>query len=116
MFRALFAGAALALLAGGASAQLLPKATALVCVDAGGAIRAPDCKAGSSRTEPAANACTCREGVRAEVSVCAEGSSPPAESAAVQDWRRMYLRNRHTLVGADYKGQWLCVPPHAADF
>jgi len=121
MSRALLAGAALALplslnWAAPASAQLLPKQTATVCVDVNGALKSPDCQAKASRLEPKYDVCTCSHGVRAEASVCPDGVSPPGESAAVQDFRRMYLRNRQTLVGANYKGQWLCVPARTANF
>jgi hypothetical protein len=122
MSRALLAGAALALplaltWAGTAPAQLLPKQTATVCVDVNGALKAPDCRSPeASRLKPNYDVCTCSKGVRAEASICADGVSPPGESAAVQDFRRMYLRNRQTLVGASYQGQWLCVPPRTANF
>ena len=122
MSRALLAGAALALplalnWAAPASAQLLPKSTATVCVDVNGALKAPDCHSNkASRLEPNYDVCTCSQGVRAEASVCPDGVSPPGESAAVQDFRRMYLRNRQTLVGANYQGHWLCVQPRTANF
>lgn len=126
MFRVLFAGAALALpltlawalsWAAPASAQLLPKKTATVCVDVNGALKAPDCRTPeASRLKSGYDVCTCSQGVRAEASICPDGTSPPGESAAVQDFRRMYLRNRQTLVGANYQGHWLCVPPRTANF
>jgi hypothetical protein len=117
MLRTLLAGAALALLAGTAQAQLLPKETATVCVDVNGALKAPDCHSPeASRLKPNYDVCTCSQGVRAEASVCPGGATPPGESAAVQDFRRQYLRNRQTLVGANYQGHWLCVPPRTANF
>lgn len=122
MCRALLAGLALALpvmlaWAGPGSAQLLPKSTATVCVDANGGLAAPDCRSDkATRPRPGEEVCTCPQGVRAAASVCPDGVSPPDESAAVQEFRRMYLRNRQTLVGANYQGRWLCVPPRTANF
>jgi hypothetical protein len=117
MLRALLVGAALALLAAPASAQLLPKATATVCVDVNGGLKAPDCHSQeASRLKPNDDVCLCSKGIRAEASVCPDGVSPPGESAAVANFRRMYLRNRQTLVGANYEGHWLCVLPRTANF
>jgi hypothetical protein len=117
MLRALLVGGALALLAQPASAQLLPKETATVCVDVNGGLKAPDCHSQeASRLQRTDDVCVCSKGVRAEASVCPDGASPPGESAAVANFRRMYLRNRQTLVGASYEGHWLCVPPRTANY
>lgn len=112
MFRSLFAGAVLAAaLAGGAAAQPHPNATTWVCMDVNGALKGADCRAQPSRLAPNEDICICSQGVRAQASVCPKDVEPPGESAAVANFRRMYLRNRQTLVGASYQGQPLCVLP-----
>jgi hypothetical protein len=111
MFRALLAGAALALVAGAAGAQPHLNPTTWMCMDVNGSLRGADCKAKASRLAPNEDICLCSQGVRVQVSNCPEGVSPPGESAAVASFRRQYLRNRQTLVGAMYEGQPLCVIP-----
>jgi hypothetical protein len=114
MFRALLAGALLAVSAGAAVAQPHPNATTTICLDVNGNMRAADCKAQASRLAPNTDVCLCREGVRAEASICPDGVQPPAESAALNNFRRQYLRNRHTLVDATFEGKPMCVLPRQA--
>lgn len=114
MFRALLAGAALALVAGAASAQPHPNPTIWMCMDVNGALRGADCKAQASRLAPNEDICLCSKGVRVQLSICPDGVTPPAESAAVADFRRQYQRNRRTLVGASYQGRPMCVLPRQA--
>ena len=116
MLKALLAGAILALCAGAAGAQPHPNGTAWVCMDVNGALKGAECRAQASRLAPNEDVCLCPQGVRAEASVCPQGVEPPGESAAVANFRRMYLRNRQTLVGASYEGRPLCVAPRQSTY
>jgi hypothetical protein len=112
MFKALLAGAALAITAAAAaSAQPETAARTMVCVDVNGALLAADCRAQPSRLEAREDICLCPRGNRVEASVCPPGVPPPAESLPIARARRLILRDRGSLVGANFEGQPLCVAP-----
>ena len=75
MFRALLAGAVLALLAGAASAQPTLNPTTWMCMDVNGSLRGADCKAKASRLAPNEDICLCSQGVRVQGPAVGEGMS-----------------------------------------
>lgn len=112
MFRALLAGAALAIAAAGAAgAQPESRTRTTVCVDVNGALRAAQCRGQPSRLEQREDICLCPRGQRVEASICPPGVAPPSESLAVAKARTQVLRHQPSLVGATFEGRALCVPP-----
>ena len=111
--RALIVMASLAL-AGAATAQPIgenPPTKTIQCIDVGGQSIPPVCKVPGSRLDQREDICTCPNGgQRVEVSVCAKGQRPPAESKALNIARTTAARDG-TLVGDTVGGQPICAPP-----
>lgn len=110
MFKALLAGAALAMSAAGAAVAQPETATRTsVCVDVNGALRPAECRAQPSRLQQREDICLCPTGHRVEASICPPGVAPPPESLAVAKARNRILRSQPNLVGATFEGRPLCV-------
>lgn len=100
--------------AGGAMAQPIgenPPTKTIQCIDVGGRSIPPVCKVPGSRLDPREDICTCPDGgQRVEVSICAKGQKPPAESKALNVARTTAARDG-TLVGDTVAGKPICVAP-----
>lgn len=112
-FAILIVTSAVALSAGAAAAQPVgenpPKST-IICVDPGGRSLPAVCHVPSSRLDQTEYFCSCPEGQRVDVAICAKGVAAPADSAAL-DRARREQRKGFSLIGATYMGQPLCVAP-----
>ena len=104
----------IALSAGAATAQPIsenPPTKTIQCIEVGGHSIPPVCHVPGSRLDPREYICTCPDGgQRVEVSVCAKGEKPPAESKALNIVRSTAVRDG-TLVGDTIDGRRICVAP-----
>jgi hypothetical protein len=114
MFRAsLLAVLALAASGGLARAGDLtsnPPTRTSVCLDVSGASLPTVCRVPASRLDKREDICTCPEGDRVEIAVCATGETPPAEGVAYDRARHLAARDG-TLLGDMYEGKRMCVAP-----
>ena len=84
-----------------------------VCVEPGGQLRAPVCRAPASRLDPREDVCLCARGALTDATICPPGVAAPPESAAVEQARAAYLRTHPDLRGAVWEGRPLCVAGRA---
>ena len=109
--RIMLTAAALALLAGAASAQSItdPNLTS-ICLDPAGHAVPVTCRSHSaSRVNQREDICQCLHGGdQVEVSFCPRGVKPPVEDIAFEKARRA-LVSHGSLVGASYQGRPVCV-------
>lgn len=109
---------ALALLALGAGAvqaqeparNPLNPTTTEVCLDVSGATLPIVCKVPASRLDKREDICSCPQGVRTKVAVCAPGQAAPGETVALNAARREAARDG-SLIGDLFQGQPICVAP-----
>ncbi|MDO8902534.1 MAG: hypothetical protein Q7V15_14400 [Phenylobacterium sp.] len=109
--------AALALLALGAGAvqaqpaqNYLTPTTTEVCLDVSGATLPVICKVPASRLDKREDICSCPQGMRTKVAVCAPGQNPPGETVALNMARREAARDG-SLIGDTFQGRPICVAP-----
>jgi len=107
-------GLAVGVFAGAAAAQPVtgnPPSTAVICVDVAGRTLPVRCRADASRISQSYDICQCLSGgQRVMASVCPDGVSPPADSAALERARLAAIRHG-SIVGATFRGQPMCVAP-----
>lgn len=88
-----------------------PPTKTIQCIEVGGQSVPPVCQVPGSRLDPREILCTCPNGgQRVEVSVCANGQTPPPESRALNVARRTGIRDG-SLVGDTLNGKPICVAP-----
>lgn len=107
--------AALTIGAGAAQAQepgrnALNPTTTEVCLDVSGATLPIVCKVPASRLDKREDICSCPQGVRTKVAVCAPGQAAPAETVSLNAARREAARDG-SLIGDLFQGQPICVAP-----
>ncbi|HEY9219889.1 MAG TPA: hypothetical protein VIO94_17715 [Phenylobacterium sp.] len=107
---------ALALVAGAAQAQSSSwqerQTRTSICVDVNGGIIPVVCTGEASLVKPREDICQCPVGgMRTDVSICAPGERPPAESKEFEKARRVAALDG-TLMEDTWQGQRMCVRPH----
>lgn len=116
MLRVTMIAAVLAL--AGASAQAAdmtsnpPRQTA-ICLDVGGQTLPVVCRVPGSRLDKREDFCSCPEGSRTEVAVCAKGQRPPADGLALDKVRRLAAKDG-SLLGDTFEGKPICVAPRGS--
>jgi len=81
-----------------------------VCLDVSGATLPVVCRAPGSRLDKREDICTCPQGDKVEIAICAAGERPPAETVAYDRARRLASRDG-SLLGDMYEGKRMCVAP-----
>jgi hypothetical protein len=96
-----------------ASADSIDRTSTTICLDSGGRQLAPACKSqNASRLNYQEDICICPAAtLRVKAPLCGAGVSPPSETAAYEQARLKAVSNG-SLVGAQWRGQAICVAPH----
>ena len=101
------------LLAGSAMAQSgkgVAPGTTIQCIRVDGTEAPPLCDVPGSRLDKSEYICTCRDGQRIDVPICAKGEKRPPEGVALYRVRRELSRDG-SLVGDRFEGRPICLDP-----
>ncbi|MDP1872911.1 hypothetical protein [Phenylobacterium sp.] len=92
------------------SRDYLTPTTTEVCLDVGGATLPVVCKVPASRLDKREDICSCPQGMRTKVAVCAPGQAAPGETVSLNAARREAARDG-SLIGDLFQGKPICVAP-----
>ncbi len=110
--RGLIAGVVLAAFAGASAVAVAQPAPAqhseegMMCLETNGSEAPSTCIRGDVWHD--ADLCTCDEGTRVHVPVCAPGERPPPDSVSLDKVRKDAV-STGTLEGVSYRGKQICV-------